>query len=82
MTAAILSTSIDTGVALAKEGGGIKSSSSDEKQLLRAACLYISHYSKRHDSESNNNILSGVECNTYRHVPHTIILRVTFLRTI
>jgi hypothetical protein len=41
MTAAILSTSIDTGVALAKEGGGIKSSSSDEKQLLRAACLYI-----------------------------------------
>jgi hypothetical protein len=26
---------------LAKEGGGIKSSGSDEKQLLRAACLYI-----------------------------------------
>jgi hypothetical protein len=35
MTAAILSTSIDTRVALAKEGGGIKSTGSDEKQLLR-----------------------------------------------
>jgi hypothetical protein len=43
MTAAILSTSIDTRVALAKEDGGIKPSGSDEKQPC-GSFAYISYY--------------------------------------
>jgi hypothetical protein len=55
----------DTGTAMAQH----HLSGHVQAWLSRLRLTYILHIHKRHGSENNNNILSGVECNNDEIIP-------------